>query len=339
MTSTTRIPMPRIRTLVAAAAALLVSAACAADPDPQFNYTGTGALAGRLFYDADNNGAFTPLGGDTLLTGVKIEVRQRGDTAVVIDSARTDANGEFSFATLPAGTHDVFIVGDASTGALLFCQNPVPTSVYIDEQAFVSAPAKLGCVIRISAAEALVVGAPVTVAGVVTAGQGTYRTANDNIYMQDVTGGIQVFGIPAALALQPGDSIEVTGTLGVFRTELQIVTPTVAPNIVRGGAVPAPKETTAGALGALTATSADVGRLVVVRGVTVGTFASGNAPIADATGASQVRLDGRVASVIPTSTFEAGTCYDITGVAGIFDGAAQLKPRSLADVAEVACTP
>jgi len=316
---------------------LALLGACAEDPEPPFAVEGTGRLTGRLFFDADNNGLFTPLGGDTLLRNVEVELRERGST-VVIAEGTTDASGTFAFEGVRPGTHDVFLVQDtAVVKNLVFCVNPLRASVYRDETAFVTAPAKRGCVVRINVAEALPLAAPVTVAGIVTARQGTYR--NDNIYIQDPTGGMQVFGLPA-LNLQIGDSIEVSGILGQFGGELQVINPIVAPNRTATTA-PAPLERTTGAIAttvtALGARAPDVGRLLVVRRATVGTFASGNAVINDGSGAIQIRLDGNAAGAIPTSTFVAGRCYDVTGILGFFNGTPQLKPRMLADVTEVQC--
>lgn len=320
--------------LAASALAVVALAACADDPQGPFAVTGSGTIAGRVFFDADNNGRFTPIGGDTALAGLTVQLRQRA-SSVIIASTTSGADGSFSFADVPAGTHDVFVVNN--TGTLSFCVNPSRASVFLGEQAFVSVTGKRGCVVTIDAAEKQAQGSPVTVTGVVTVRQGTFR--GDNTYIQDNSGGIQVFGLVTSLNLQEGDSIEVSGTLGLFRTEIQIVSPQVAPNIKRVAPI-VPKQVTAGALGALTPTSPDVGRLVVVRRATVGTtFTSNNSTITDASGSAVLRLDGAVASAIPTSTFVAGRCYDVTGVVGIFDNAAQLKPRKLADVVEVPCAP
>jgi hypothetical protein len=317
---------------------LAFGAACAEDPAPPFEVEGSGRLTGRLFFDADNNGLFTPLGGDTLLRGVPVEVRERG-SSVVIEGTTTDAAGAFAFEALPPGTHDVFLVRDPNvTGTLVFCVNPVRASVYRDETAFVSAAAKRGCVVRINVAEGDTLGAPITVAGIVTARQGTYR--NDNIYIQDPTGGMQVFGLPA-LGLALGDSIEVSGTLGQFGGELQVINPAVAPNRKSGAAVPAPMERTTGAIAAAVAAgavkTADIGRLLVVREAQVGTFTGQNAPLDDGSGAIQIRLDGNVLSAIPTSFFNQSKCYDIVGILGYFNGTPQLKPRGPTDVTEVPC--
>lgn len=322
--------------------ALVVAAACAEDPDPPFAVEGSGRLTGRLFFDADNNGLFTPLGGDTLLRSVRVEIRERG-SSVVIDSARTDAQGAFEFDAVAPGTHDVFLVREQSvTGALVFCLNPIRTSVYRDETAFVSAPAKRGCVVRINVAEAAALNAPITVAGIVTAAQGTYR--NDNAYIQDPTGGMQVFGIPSSAALALGDSVEVNGVLAQFNGELQVNNPVVAPNRKSGVPVPAPAQRTTGAIAAAVAAggarTADVGRLLVVRRAQVGPFTGGggrNATLNDGSGAIEIRLDGNVLSVIPTTRFDQTKCYDIIGILGFFNGTPQLKPRIPSDVTEVSC--
>jgi len=324
--------------LALAASLLLAVAACDDEQAPPFEVNGVGDVAGQLFFDADNNGLFTPLGGDTLLRNVEVKLLVRNDTTTIA-TTRTTANGQFSFAGVAPGTHQLVVVKDATTAALSFCSLPASTSVYIGEQTFLRIPAKRGCVVRIAVAKNVAANQSTTIAGIVTAAQGTYR--NDNVYVQDPTGGIQVFGLPT-LGLQLGDSIEVTGQLGTFNGELQIISPIVAPNIART-AVPAPTIRTAKQLtDAATATaakSADVGRLITVRKATVGAFTVDNAPLTDATGAIQLRTDGNTRPFIPKTTFQAGKCYDITGLLGYFNGTLQLKPRMLSDVVEVACTP
>lgn len=320
------------------AVGLTLLTACAEDPAPPFEVEGAGRITGRLFFDADNNALFTPIGGDTLLRNVRVELRERG-SSVVINSVQTDAAGAFEFEGVQPGTHDVFLVQDtAITKNLVFCVNPVRASVYRNETAFVLAPAKRGCVVRISDAEATPLGTAITVAGIVTARQGTYRS--DNTYIQDPSGGMQVFGLPA-LGLQLGDSIEVSGVLGQFGGELQVNSPVVAPNRKAGATVPDPAQRTTGAIAAAVtaggALTPDVGRLLVVRHATVGAFTTGNASLNDGSGGIQIRLDNNVASVIPTTRFEPTKCYDIIGILGFFNGTPQLKPRMASDVTEVAC--
>ena len=340
-TARMRLHTRRILGAIALLVAGAVGAACADDPAPLFEPQGAGEIEGRLYYDADNNALFTPVGGDTVLAGVSVLLLERA-TDIVLDSTTTSDAGVFSFADVKPGTHWVFVKRDTLlTPNLQFCLNPINSSVYIGELAFLSVPAKGGCVIRIRAAKDTAQGRPVTIAGVVTAGQGTYRS--NNIYLQDVTGGMQVFGLPTSAALQAGDSVEISGTMGQFGGELQIVSPRVAPNIVRGGTVPDPVDVTTGEIvesvttQALGAKSPFVGRLLRVSAATVGTFSSGNASLNDGTGAIAIRLDANVAGTIPVTTFEAGKCYDVVGILGFFNGTPQLKPRGPADVTEATC--
>jgi DNA/RNA endonuclease YhcR with UshA esterase domain len=322
-------------------AGLATLLACAEDPAPPFEVEGTGRVTGQLFFDADNNALFTPIGGDTLLSNVRVELRERG-SSLIIDSVRTDAAGTFEFDGVVPGTHDVFLVRDtAITKTLIFCSNPVRASVYRDETSFISAPGKRGCVVAINVAEADTLRAAVTVAGIVTAAQGTYRS--DNAYIQDPTGGVLLFDVPGSAALALGDSIEVSGVLTQFNGEAEIEDVVIAPN--RGTTtVPAPLERTTGAIAAAVAAGgakiADVGRLVVVRHAKAGAFVGGggrNATLNDGSGAIEIRLDGNVLTVIPTTRFDPAKCYDIIGILGFFNGTPQLKPRIPTDVTEVAC--
>ena len=328
--------MIRHRTLALGAAMLAALAtACVDQPAPAFSPEGTGSISGLLFYDADNNGQFTPVGGDTLLSGVSIRLMDRADEDVLA-STTTSASGTFTFAGVPLGTHSLQVVDDPNlTGSLVFCVNPLPATVYRDENRFLSVAGKLGCVIPIDSAESLPQGADVTVAGIVTAAQGRYR--GDNAAIQDLTGGIVVFGLSSALGLVEGDSIEVSGVLGNFGGEPQVTLPRVT-TIKRAVGEEEPVDRTVAQVSGVTPTSADVGRLIRIRGVEMGAFAANfNASGTDATGTIQVRLDGNAQSAIGTAYFTTGNCYDLTGILGSFNGTPQLKPRTRADVVGVPC--
>jgi DNA/RNA endonuclease YhcR with UshA esterase domain len=334
----------RVRALLVLCGMLVGSqAACTEDPAPLFQPTGTGSVAGQVFFDIDGNGQFNPLVGDTLArAGVTVQLRKRGTSSVMM-ATQTDANGEYLFENVPVGTHDLFIPSQPTTGALVFCTNPAPTSVYVAEQAFRTVAARNGCVIRIADAEAKPLGEIVTIYGVITAAPGTYRS--DNFYLQDGSGGMQVFGFinPASLTLNRGDSVEVTGTLGQFNTEIQLVSGPRLGVTKQVGTQAVPDTMTAAEIIAVPLPAGrQAGMLVTIRKVTVGTFGSGtsgiNAPITDATGSIEMRVEGGAMTLIPTSTFGAGKCYDITGVLGHFNALKQVKPRDLADVTEVSCS-
>lgn len=330
--------MIRHRTLALGAAMLAALAtACVDQPAPAFAPEGSGSISGLLFYDADNNGQFTPVGGDTLLSGVSVRLLDRADEDVLATTT-TSASGTFTFAGVPLGTHSIEVLDDpAVTGSLVFCVNPLPATVYRDENRFLSVAGKLGCVIPIDSAESLPQGADVTVSGIVTTSQGWFR--NDNSYIEDLTGGINIFGLPGTLGLQAGDSIEVTGVMSNFGGELQVNQPRVT-TVKRGVGEEEPDERTAVQMAGVTPTSRDVGRLLVIRDARVSNLTSAtdrDGTITDASGQVALRFDNNALTSITTAAFDPAKCYDIVGILGIFNGTPQLKPRIPADVREVPC--
>ena len=330
-------PIARHARLVLLAFAAISASACAEDPAPLVPVADTGRVAGILFFDRDNNNVFTPTAGDSIMPGVAIRVLDRG-TTTVLASGTTGADGRFAL-DVPVGTHDLDVVRSSAIIANQFIWCGARPSIYRNEETFVATPLKFGCVVRINIAKRNPVGTTVTVAGIVTAQPGRYRAANDNLYIQDPSGGIQLFGVPTSLGLLEGDSLQVTAEIGAFSTQLQLVSPRIAPNIRRGATVPDPALLTTAQLAAATnPLSPNVGRLVRVRRVTVGAFASGNAPINDGSGAGIVRLDGNANTTIGVSRFNTGTCYSITGIVGFFNNATQLQPRGPQDVTEVSCS-
>ena len=319
-----------------AAALVLGLAACDPDLSPPFEPAGTGAVAGRIFFDADEDGLFTPTRGDSVLAGVPVELRERGSD-VVLEETATDASGAFRFDDVRVGTHDVYVVATPETvGDVIFCENPVRASVYRDDEVFVTAVGTVACVIDIAEAKDLPIDELAVVVGIVTAPPGVYRA--NNLYVQDATGGIQVFG--NTTALEVGDVVEVRGLVDEFRSEIQLGG---SPTVVKIGetAPPAADEVDVGTLEDITDPKDPiVGALAVVRAVSVGAFTTStsgaDAEMTDATGTARLRLDQAAqARLLPS--FEEGACYDITGIVGIFDNSTQLKPRYTSDVMEVAC--
>jgi DNA/RNA endonuclease YhcR with UshA esterase domain len=196
-------------------------------------------------------------------------------------------------------------------------------------------PRSTADVVRTSAptvadARAQSLGTTVTVIGVVTVAQGTFGTSN--IYLQDRTGGIQVFGLPTDAAVALADSVQVTGTLGQFRGELQIT----GPQLTRlgTGTVPAPREVTGAELAARTFE----GEMARINGVVITSVGAQSSPTSsynvtatapDGT-AFVIRGEGR--TNLERDAFTVGATYDVIGVLGSFDGAAQIKPRGTTDL-------
>ena len=338
-----------LKHVLAAGALVAGVAACDLDPDqaPPFTPSGTGRVTGQVFFDSDGDGVFDPIAGDDLLEGATVTLAERGDSSEVLATATTDANGSFTIEGVPVGTHELRVQADG--GATYTC-SPIPVTVYIGEPAFAAAPARISCRIDIIEAEARTTNSIITVGGVVTAAPGTFRA--DNIYLQDRTGGIQGFRVPAGPALTEGDSIEVTGPLGQFGSELQVNGVQSYRIVSQGRDIDTTEYTVRGLRDSVTATTVDrglavgqtrpIGQLIVIRGAKVRSFATPTASgtdgrIVQGTDSIVVRFDQAAQGRIPTTTFDPAKCYDVVGILGFFNPNLQLKPRRLEDVTEVPC--
>lgn len=331
-----------LKHLLAAGALALGAVACDIDPEqsPPFSPTGTGRVNGQVFFDSDGDGLFNPVKGDALLSGATVTISERGDSASVIASTTTDANGAFSFTDVPVGTHE--LRAQTATGTNYTCA-PIPVTVYVAEPAFTVAPARVSCRIDIVEAEKRALNSTITVGGIVTAAPGVYRATN--LYLQDRTGGIQAFNVPAGPAIVEGDSIEVTGPLGQFGSELQvngvqsyrIVTHNRDADTLQYG-VKALRDSFTVSGNRMK----PLGELIVVRAAKVRSFATPTSSgtdgrIVQGTDSIFIRFDQAAQARIPTTTFDPAKCYDVVGLLGYFSPNLQLKPRRLEDVKEVAC--
>jgi DNA/RNA endonuclease YhcR with UshA esterase domain len=179
-------------------------------------------------------------------------------------------------------------------------------------------------------------GTTYTVSGRISAAPGSFTSGSNNVnselWVQDATGGIAVFSVPTAdsTTLPVGALVEVTGSRSAFSGQLQLGTPTV----VRTGAVAAITPVTVTA--AQAAARTNEGQLVRLAGFTVTTVQTGTATAFTVTGTVdgvtlQVRVGGPLRG-LSRSNFVVGNTYTVTGILTQFNGTAQIKPRSAADV-------
>ena len=302
-----------------------------------------GSLSGVLFRDENGNGVFDP-GTDLPAPGVEVEL-YAGTTAsgTPVATTTTSSAGAFAFGTVRPGTYTlrfvappgVTIVGGAEQQVTVGADTPVTLGVRFTGN----------LVIPITQAKARPVGSSVTVEGVVTTTLGEFTSTGSppvgNFYVQDATGGIQVFGTPVSEGLVPGDSVRVTGTIGTFSGETQITTPSLTVTKLGTGTVPAPRTIT----GAQLASRQFEGSLVRVNELTVTfvgsqstTTSSFNVTVTAPDGTTfTVRVEGR--TNVERPTFSVGETYSIIGIATAFTSGGvtveQLKPRSTADVIRV----
>lgn len=336
-----------------AVALLCLAAACAADPAPAYVIAGTGGLEGLVFFDADRNGSYDPAAGDDLVAGATVLARERGTTQTLSGGqAVTGADGRFTIAGLPPGTHDLFVDTTTTPAGIFFCRNPSPATVEVDLVRFLAVTGRGGCVIPILDAEALGTGNFVTIQGIVTAAPGQLRSQGDNAYIEDGSGGIQLFGSAlAGRGIVPGDRIEVSGDMVLFNGETELAGALQVNEVVPAVVVPQPLAVTTAEVAAAGAppTAPLQGRFLrLTRAQQMTAFATGggrNAVFDDGSGPTEVRIESGLiptaADVATTFPYDPGTprCYDVTGVLGSFNGVAQVKPRTIADMQEVSCTP
>ena len=187
----------------------------------------------------------------------------------------------------------------------------------------------------------------VTIQGVITTFRGTFNSGTH--YVQDATGGMQIFdpGSPGTLAV--GDEVSVTGTVGSFGGEVQLGSSTWT-FIGSPGQPAAVVSDVPGVLdndGSGTQTAADyevVGTLTSVTGTIVflpgveappfpGNTGQGSFGLTDVSGDTlQVFIDRTTG--IDTAGVAEGETYQITSPVTSFNGLLQLKPRFQADLIE-----
>lgn len=332
-----------------AIAALVFVGACD-DPAPQVAITGTGSLEGLLFFDQSEDGVFDPSDGDYALNAVDLDVRNRG-TEQSIGAAQTGTDGRFTIASLPLGTHDLFVDTLDVPAGISICQNPLRVSIYLDEAQFSSINGRPGCLITIATAKELPNNEFAIVQGIVTSSPGQIEASF--AYIEDQTAGLFLFA-PALMGqgIAVGDRIEVGGNVTVFSGQFEL-TNVVLRTVEVGVATPTPRLVTTAEIAASGPDPFDdlQNRFVRIEGAEL-TAAFGNAPggnlqngtVDDGSGAITIRVDDGLADRNTlNSIFTAGACYDINGFAANFNGAAQIFPRSLTaglasgDIVEVTC--
>jgi hypothetical protein len=300
-------------------------------------------ISGRIFRDDNANGTFDAT--DTPGAGLAVVLRRELGSAPGerVDSVVTDATGAYQFQFLRPGAYYTVLenpsgINYGTSGAtrrvLVTAGTVIPTTAI-----FTGA-----LTTDIATARARAIGSLVAVQGNLTVRPGSFTSGtggvNSEVWVQDATGGIAVFSLPSSdsTVYALGDRVEVQGTLSAFSGQKQLSgtgfrvtrlgsgTPVVA-------AVPTVPQ-------ALALTNFE-GKLVTMSGLRVttvqtGTAAAFNVTAVDAQGAE---ITIRAAALgLTRAAFNVGDRYAITGILTQFNGVAQLKPRSAADVAPAVAT-
>lgn len=180
-----------------------------------------------------------------------------------------------------------------------------------------------------------------TIEGVVTVQNGVLGTQKNNYYIQDETGGINVFGsFDSGLSIQRGDKLKVTGKVIVYNglTEFE---PTAIVKISEGNPIPAVKDITILDLNTFTVAEPLEGSLVKVSGKVSAVAATGanyNVTLVDENNKSTtIRVMGTT-GIKPDTDLVVGNNYSITGIVGQYTTNAthvngyQVFPRDVKDI-------
>jgi DNA/RNA endonuclease YhcR with UshA esterase domain len=304
------------------------------DATTEFRYVyNPGSVNGVLFRDNNSNGTFDA-GTDTPAAGMSVSLFTGTDTTKApVATTTTGSGGDFHFGTVRPGSYTVVI--DAIPTIQIV--GGTTQTVNVTAASSVSLPVRFtgSLVTPIADVRNAALGSTVAFVGVAEADAGLL--ASNNLYVQDATGGVLVFGSPTA-GIVAGDSVRVIGALTSFNDELEVAAPkggTLTVTKLGHVATPSPRSTTIPQL----VSNTYAGQLVRVSGAKVVSTATtgatsynvnlvGSAP-ADT---FQVRIGNTNTIDIPITFWRIGGAYDITGVNGVFKGEAQLKPRSAADV-------
>ncbi|UUZ85388.1 hypothetical protein LJK88_18650 [Paenibacillus sp. P26] len=176
-------------------------------------------------------------------------------------------------------------------------------------------------------------GTLVTVEGVVTTEPGSF--GDQGFYLQDASGGIYVFQNQAGF--HQGDVVSVSAPLAVFNTELELSDP-VAISKTGTAALPV-KQAVVGV------TNDNQGQLVELQKVKIQNLVSASPTgsfefdAVSGTNTTHVRVDARTGLTQSAFPYQNGQTVTVGGVASIFKGVFQLKPRGLADFTAVDTAP
>jgi len=252
----------------------------------------------------------------------------------------------------------------SATGAFSATFNNAPTTVYVTQQSITNKGIKLESVpvsVTKTSTEAITKlnevrasdakGQPVnlnkffTVEGVATVDNGVLGTQKQNFYLQDETGGINVFhtSFDSGFTVVKGDKLRVTGKV-IYYNGLTEFEPTSIVKISEGNAVPVAKDLTILDLTTFTIAEPLEGSLVTVTGkvsATASTPPNYNVTFVDENNkATTLRIMDKT-GIIPDTDLVVGKSYTVTGVLGQYTTNAsatsgyQVYPRNVKDIAPI----
>jgi DNA/RNA endonuclease YhcR with UshA esterase domain len=180
--------------------------------------------------------------------------------------------------------------------------------------------------ITVAEARSLAEGTIVTLEGIVTTEPGAF--GGQAFYLQDETAGIYVY--QNLSGFHQGDTVKITAPLAIYNTELELTDP-IAMEKTGTSSLPALLQVT-------TVNDTNQGQLIQLQDVTIHNIVSASPAGSfefDAVSGSvstHVRVDARTGLSLSDFSYLEGQVVHVQGVAAIFKGVFQLKPRGISDL-------
>jgi len=297
-----------------------------------------GMIDGVLYRDDNGNGTFDPAS-DTPAPGMTVALFAGTDTTAAALATTTTGNaGQFHFGTVRPGTYTLRVTPIPTISIVGGVTQTITVVAATDAQAPFRFTGNL--LTSIASVRGATVGATVAFVGVATQNAGLF--ASNNLYVQDATAGVLVFGAPTA-GIVAGDTVRVIGVTSLFNGELEIAAPaggTLSVTKINSAPAPVPAAKTVTVTQMLA--NAFLGQLITLPSVTVRSVGTGttsynvNFQGLAPSDTFQVRITNTTNIPIPITFWQVGRSYTVTGVDAFFSSGLtnehQLKPRSAADV-------
>ncbi len=294
-----------------------------------------GTVTGRIYRDDNTNGSYDE--SDTPGAGLSVTLRKGSQK---VDSVVTNDDGIFRFRFLAPGDYSVSL---ENPGTISYGDAGATRNVSVDagSEASLTGVFTGSLIISVADVRTKASGSLVAILGRLTVKPGQFVSGvNSELWVQDATGGMAVFSVPTAdsNSYALGDTLEVSGNIGVFSGQMQL-SGSALRIVKRGrGAAVSPLAQTVPQARSL----ANEGRLVTIPNVRVasvptGTGAAFTVLVHTGDDTLQVRVASNL-SGLSRASFIVGDRYSITGVLTQFNGTAQVKIRSSADL-QSAVTP
>ena len=300
--------------------------------------------ASKLSYSVDKDGTGTLIGNEKAaeakaLINVYPSSSSNKSERLNDSDIEADASGGFSAITFDNAPDTVYVTQQTSSGSGVMLES-IPVSI---EKADTSVVTPLNVVKETDSSGMLVnLNKVFTVEGVVTVENSVLGTQKTNFYIQDETGGINVFGYDApSTTIQRGDKLKITGMVDVYNGLTELV-PTSIKKVSEGNPLPEAKEITIEELRTFTVAEPLEGSVVKVTGQVSAVSTSGsnwNVTLVDGNNKTTTVRVMEKTEIKADEVFVIGKSYSVTGIVGQYTtnkthlSGYQVFPRDMQDVA------